>query len=141
VAPEAALRMLHVVFNRELAKFLAVGAISAAADFTVLYVVSRFAGPATAFLAAYPVGAAVHFSLNKFWTFGCLRRDYARQIFQYGATVFATFLVQSVVYAVVVRLSEGNVLLAKACAIPPSTLVCYVLLKFGVFTRRVAASE
>ena len=58
------------------------------------------------------------------------------QIVQYAGTVVAAFLVQSAVYAVVVRWSGGNVLLAKACAIPPSTVVCYLLLKLGVFTGR-----
>jgi len=128
--------MLDRVFNREIAKFLTVGAIAAAVDFSALFAASRMMGPTAAFLVAYPAGVITHFLLNKYWTFGCARRDFAKQIVQYAGTVVAAFLVQSAVYAVVVRWSGGNVLLAKACAIPPSTVVCYLLLKLGVFTGR-----
>jgi putative flippase GtrA len=129
------------VFNREVGKYLAVGAIAAVVDFSALFVASRVLGPGPAFLVAYPAGVVTHFLLNKRWTFGCARRDLGWQLAQYAGTVIVAFLVQSAVFASAVRWSGGNVLLAKACAIPPSAVVCYALLKFGVFTGRSSASS
>ena len=151
--------MLAPLCNREMAKFLTVGIVSAVVDFSVLYGVSHFAGPTASFLVAYPTGVATHFVLNKYWTFNCTRTDLGRQALQYAGTVLAAFLVQWAVYTAAGHLLAGNgllaqaaaglglkpdraeVLVAKACAIPPSTVVCYVLLKLGVFTGQDAEAE
>jgi putative flippase GtrA len=47
-----------------------------------------------AFLLSYPPALALHFYLNKRWTFGCRRTDVHRQIRDYLVMVAATFLVQ-----------------------------------------------
>lgn len=48
----------------------------------------------SAFLLAYPPALALHYSLNKWWTFGCERTDTARQISEYLMMVGVTFVVQ-----------------------------------------------
>lgn len=125
--------------NREVAKFLTVGAVSAVVDFGVLYLAALAVGARAGFFVAYPSGVLTHFLLNKYWTFGCTRTDWAKQVVQYAVSVAAAFVVQAAVYALALRWSTGHLapehqaLFGKACAIPPSTIVCYFLLKLGAF--------
>src|ERR1019366_1657496 len=50
--------------------------------------------PQAAFLISYVPAVALHFSLNKWWTFGCQRTDAARQVAEYLGMVGVTFVVQ-----------------------------------------------
>jgi len=54
----------------------------------------RWVGPTAAFLLAYPPALVLHYSLNKWWTFGCARTDTARQVSEYLIMVAVTFVVQ-----------------------------------------------
>jgi putative flippase GtrA len=54
--------------------------------------------PQAAFLVSYPPAVALHFALNKWWTFGCQRTDTGRQIRDYAVMVVVTFLIQWVVF-------------------------------------------
>lgn len=58
------------------------------------WVLGRWLGPTAAFLCAYPPALALHYSLNKWWTFGCERTDTARQVSEYLVMVAVTFVVQ-----------------------------------------------
>ena len=60
---------------------------------------SPLIGRHPAFLLAYVPAVALHFCLNKWWTFGCERKDAARQISQYLLMVLATFVVQWAIFA------------------------------------------
>jgi len=48
-----------------------------------------------AYFLSYPPALALHYSLNKWWTFGCERTDTARQVSEYLVMVGITFVVQS----------------------------------------------
>lgn len=54
----------------------------------------RWMGRQAAFLLAYPPSLAMHFSLNKWWTFGCQRSDMGRQVSEYLVMVVVTFILQ-----------------------------------------------
>jgi len=54
----------------------------------------RWMGATAAFLLAYPPALALHYSLNKWWTFGCERTDTVRQVSEYLVMVAVTFVVQ-----------------------------------------------
>jgi putative flippase GtrA len=51
-------------------------------------------GAQAAFLSSYPPALALHFTLNKIWTFGDRRATSARHIGEYLFSVVATFLIQ-----------------------------------------------
>jgi putative flippase GtrA len=51
-------------------------------------------GAQAAFLASYPPALALHFTLNKLWTFGDRRATSARHVGDYLFSVVATFLIQ-----------------------------------------------
>ena len=55
-------------------------------------------GKDASFLLAYPPAVALHFWLNKTWTFGSARTDSVRQVSEYLAMVLVTFAVQVAVF-------------------------------------------
>lgn len=64
----------------------------------LVWLFSRGFGRQAAFFMAYPPTLAMHFSLHKWWTFGCRRTDTARQVTEYLIMVAVTFVIQWVVY-------------------------------------------
>ena len=56
-------------------------------------------GAQRGFLVAYPPSVALHFALNKWWTFGDTRRDAGRQVAEYLAMVAVTFVIQWAVFS------------------------------------------
>lgn len=90
-------------------------------------------GPQTAFLASYPPALALHFGLNKWWTFGDRRTTTARHVGDYLFSVVATFLIQWPAFTL---LQEGFHLrgwIAAGGANALQMAVSYILLKKRVF--------
>ncbi len=79
---------------RRLLRFAIVGGTVMVFFMGLNWLLGRWTGPTTAFLLAYPPALALHYSLNKWWTFGCERTDTARQVSEYLAMVAVTFVVQ-----------------------------------------------
>jgi len=79
---------------RRLVRFAVVGGMVMLFFMGLNWLIGRWTGPTVAFLLAYPPALALHYSLNKWWTFGCERADTARQITEYLVMVAITFVVQ-----------------------------------------------
>lgn len=79
---------------RRLVRFAVVGLIVMVFFMGLNWLFGRFAGATVAFLLAYPPALALHYALNKWWTFGCQRTDTARQVSEYLGMVAVTFVVQ-----------------------------------------------
>lgn len=79
---------------RRLVRFAAVGLIVMGCFMGLNWVFGHFVGTTAAFLLAYPPALALHYTLNKWWTFGCERSDTARQVSEYLLMVAITFVVQ-----------------------------------------------
>jgi putative flippase GtrA len=93
----------------------------------------RWMGRQAAFLVSYPPAIALHFCLNKWWTFGCQRTDATRQISEYLVMVAVTFLLQ---WAVFTALSAWTPLpgwLAAAVANAAQMVVTFVVMQRRVF--------
>jgi putative flippase GtrA len=102
-------------------------------DFGVLGLLREWIPPTAAFSGAYVAGAAIHFLLNKHWTFRCGRADLAKQLAEYLVVIGITYLVQLAGFRGGLALFSHNVYLAKAMAMPLGTIVGYFLLKMHVF--------
>ncbi len=89
-----------------------------------------------AFLAAYLPAVALHFGLNKWWTFGCGRTDVRRQVSQYLLMVLLTFLIQAAVFKVLIYFTPLPSWLAAGAANAAQMIVTFVMMQ-----RRVFASE
>ena len=114
-------------------RFLTVGGCAAVVDFGLLGILRGWILPTAAFSGAYVAGAVTHFLLNKHWTFRCGRADLARQLAEYLVVIGIIYLVQLAGFRAGLLLFKQNVLLAKAAAVPPGTVVGYFLLKMHVF--------
>ncbi len=79
---------------RRLVRFAVVGGIVMIFFMALNWLLGRWAGSTAAFLLAYPPALALHYSLNKWWTFGCERTDTAKQVSEYMGMVAITFVVQ-----------------------------------------------
>lgn len=79
---------------RHVIRFAIVGGAVMVFFMALNWLFGHWAGPTVAFLLAYPPALALHYSLNKWWTFGCERTDTAKQVSEYLAMVAITFVVQ-----------------------------------------------
>jgi len=114
-------------------RFATVGVTVAAIDFSSVAVLSRLWPPLVAVSIAYFIGVTCHFLLNKFWVFRCRRKDYAKQLVQYGFVTLTNWVITIVVVQLCLSTFTSNVLIAKLCAIPCATISNFVLMQMLVF--------
>jgi putative flippase GtrA len=114
-------------------RFATVGASVALIDFSSVAVLSRLLSPLVAVSIAYFIGVTCHFLLNKFWVFRCRRKDYGKQLIQYGLVVLNNWFITIVVVQLCLSTFTSNVLIAKLCAIPCATLCNFLLMQMVVF--------
>lgn len=114
-------------------RFCAVGVSVAAVDFGLLCILSPWLRPVIAVSIAYLTAVCCHFLLNKMWVFRCSRTDYAKQLSQYALAVTGCWLTTVGVVKLCLSTVTSNILLAKLIAVPPATIVGFVLLHLFVF--------
>lgn len=85
-------------FVRRLARFAAVGGIVMIFFMALNWLFGRWTGPTGAFLLSYPPALVLHYSLSKWWTFGCERTDTVKQVSEYLMMVAVTFVVQYAIF-------------------------------------------
>jgi len=112
-----------------------VGATVAAIDFGVVWLLSGRLPPLIAVSIAYFTAVCCHFLLNKMWVFQCQRSDYIRQLIQYSAVVGASWLTTLTIVHLCLSSFTTNLLIAKLFAVPPATLIAFLLMHLFVFRR------
>ena len=117
-------------------RFLAVGGISAAVQLGSLAVLKRWFTPTLAFTLSFMMSTATHYSLNRFWALPSERRDRARQLTEYLATAGLSYLVNISLFNLCLHIIGLGVMGSAVFAVPPSTLVVFLLLNYRVFRRR-----
>ena len=118
-----------------LIRFCLVGGSVAVVDFGTVWLLSHLLQPLAAVSIAYFVGVTCHFLLNKFWVFRCRRSDYVRQLMKYLTVVLSSWLTTVVTVQLCLSTITHNILIAKVFAVPPATLVGFVLMQFFVFRK------
>jgi len=116
-------------------RFCVVGSTVAVVDFGSVWLLSHFLRPLVAVSIAYFIGVACHFLLNKFWVFQCRRSDYFRQLMQYLTVVVSSWLTTIATVQLSLSTVTHNILIAKVFAVPPATLVAFLLMQFFVFRK------
>jgi putative flippase GtrA len=122
-------------------RFATVGASVAVIDFSCVAMFSRFLPPLVAVSFAYFIGVICHFLLNKFWVFRCRRKDYGKQLIQYGLVILNNWFITIVVVQLSLSTFTSNVLIAKLCAIPCATLCNFILMQMVVFRGHPAEQK
>jgi putative flippase GtrA len=86
-----------------------------------------------AFLAAYVPAVALHFCLNKWWTFGSARADTGRQVGEYLLMVLVTFLIQAGVFKLLTAFTPLPSWLAAAAANAAQMAITFLVMQWRVF--------
>jgi putative flippase GtrA len=118
-----------------LLRFCIVGVTVAAIDFGIVWVLIGRIPSLVAVSIAYFTAVCCHFLLNKMWVFRCRRSDYIRQLIQYFAVVVASYAITIMIVHLCLSTFTTNVLIAKLFALPPATLVAFLLMQFFVFRK------
>jgi len=90
-------------------------------------------GKDLSFMLAYPPAVALHFWLNKTWTFGCERTDAARQFSEYVVMVLVTFAIQAAVFKLLTSFSSIPGWAAAAAANAAQMVVTFIAMRFRIF--------
>lgn len=117
-------------------RFLVVGGGSALVQLGLLWLFNRFLSEKIAFSLSWVGSTATHYLANRFWALPSARADTARQFGEYAFTVALSYLINFAAFAL---LRDGVGLgpyAATVLAIPPSTVVVFLLLNFRVFRAR-----
>jgi putative flippase GtrA len=116
-------------------RFCIVGAAVAAIDFGLVWLLSGHLPPLIAVSIAYFTAVCCHFLLNKMWVFRCQRSDYIRQLIQYSTVIIASYATTIIIVHLCLSSFTTNVLVAKLFAVPPATLIAFLLMQFFVFRK------
>jgi putative flippase GtrA len=122
-------------------RFCLVGATVAAVDFATIWLLMYLLPPLIAVSIAYFTGVTCHFLLNKFWVFRCSRSDYLKQLLQYLSCVSASWLTTITIVHFFLLRFNSSVLLAKLWAIPPASLVTFLMMQLFVFRKPAPVQE
>jgi len=99
-------------------------------------VLQRGWAPAPAFSAAFAAATVTHYCLNRFWALPSERRDSGRQLGEYLLTVALSYGINLGVFKVAHDFFGLGVMAAAVCAVPPATIVVFLVLHHRVFRAR-----
>jgi putative flippase GtrA len=127
--------------RRRFVRFLGVGGLSAAAQFSVLWLLVDRVRADVGFTVAYAVSVVTHYLLAKFWALPSERQDAARQLAEYLGVVVISYAINLGAFKLCHDGLGLSVMWATAAAVPPATVVVFLLLNFRVFRMRLSAGE
>jgi putative flippase GtrA len=122
--------------NGRLVRFIIVGVVSAAVQFLILSLIGSTGRAEVAFTVAFACSTLTHYLLNKHWALPCERTDTLRQGLEYLATVAISYGINLAAFSFFHRALELDLAWAGICAIPPSTVVVFLVLNFRVFRKK-----
>lgn len=114
-------------------RFLAVGGGTALVQLAVITVLKRVMNETLAFSLSWVVSTATHYLANRFWALPSARHDSAKQFGEYLFTVGVSYLINVAMFKVCREGLGMSVEWATLWAIPPSTIVVFLLLNYRVF--------
>jgi putative flippase GtrA len=116
-------------------KFCLVGGLVCGVDFAVLWLGQLFLPRLAAVSVAYFVAVSFHFALNKWWVFRAEEKVRATELVRYVFTVIVCWLCTVGVVWVATGWLTSSIFVAKLMAIPPATLLSFLLMRKFVFRR------
>ena len=116
-----------------LLRFLVVGGGTALLQVAVIAVLKRFMSETLAFSISWVASAGTHYLANRFWALPSARHDTAKQFGEYLFTLAVSYLINLGAFKLVRETLGLGVEWATRLAIPPSTIVVFLLLNYRVF--------
>jgi len=130
--------MLNAALFWKLVRFGVVGVTVMIVFMGLNWWLSPILGRQVGFIVAYVPAVALHFCLNKFWTFGCGRTDSARQVSEYIFMVIVTFLIQWSVFTALGAISSWPSWLNAGIANVAQMAVSFLMMQRRVFSSATA---
>ena len=118
-----------------LLRFLVVGAGSALVQVVVLRALRFRIGETMAFSVSWVVSTTTHYFANRFWALPSGRHDVARQFGEYLFAVALSYAINLGIFKLLRVRFKMSPTWATLWAIPPSTIVVFLLLNYRVFGK------
>jgi putative flippase GtrA len=119
--------------QKRFGRFVLVGGGSAAVQFLMLAGLKRGLNADVAFSVSWIGSTAVHYLANRYWALPSTRHDAGMQFGEYLFTIALSFVINLVAFKVAHDAVGLGVMWAAFWAIPPSTIVVFLLLNYRVF--------
>jgi putative flippase GtrA len=119
-----------------LIRFLAVGGGSAGVQFLVLAWLKTWLNASVAFSISWVVSTTTHYLANRFWALPSARHDRAKQFGEYLFAVALSYVINLGAFKVCHDVGGMSVMWSAFWAIPPSTVVVFLLLNYRVFRAK-----
>jgi putative flippase GtrA len=120
--------------QQKFVRFCIVGGLAFLIDAGSARGLVMFLRPMLAVSGSYLLACIFHYTLSKCWTFGGRHDNTPRRIASYALVNLITLLVNTALSMGMLRLLHGNIILAKTCALPPTSVLGFVLLRKFVFS-------
>jgi len=117
------------------ARFVVVGGGSAAVQFGLLAVLKGRMGDTLAFSLSWMLSTTTHYLANRFWALPSGRHDPAKQFGEYLFTIAVSYGINTAAFVSGQRFFGLGLMWATFWAIPPSTVVVFLLLNYRVFRK------
>ena len=118
-----------------LLRFLLVGAGTALVQVAVLRALKTRCGETLAFSLSWVVSTTTHYFANRFWALPSGRGDTAQQLGEYLGAVALSYLINLGAFKLLRNRFKLSPTWATLWAIPPSTIVVFLILNYRVFGR------
>lgn len=118
-----------------LVRFLTVGGTAYAVQWTTMKVFAPRMKENVAFTLSFLCSSTTHYLLNRFWALPSSRIDSWHQFAEYLGTVGLSWLINFGLFRLCRDVFRLGKLWATAIAVPPSTLVVFLILNYRVFQQ------
>lgn len=124
-----------------LLRFLVVGGTAFVVQWTAMKLFSTWLQTNVAFTLSFVCSTTTHYTLNRFWALPSIRHDPWRQLVEYLGTAALSYVINFALFRFCIDILSLGKLWATAIAVPPSTLVVFLILNFRVFKARATRSQ
>jgi putative flippase GtrA len=124
--------------RRRVARFLVVGGAAYGVQVATMKFFLLGAGTNVAFTLSFMCSTSTHYTLNRFWALPSLRTDTWRQAREYFGTAVLSWVINFALFRLCLDGFGLGKIWATAIAVPPSTLVVFLLLNYRVFRAKPA---
>lgn len=118
-----------------LLRFLIVGGGTALVQIAVLRALKRTMSETWAFSLSWVVSTATHYCANRFWALPSSRGDAVQQFGEYLVAVALSYVINLGTFKLLRHRFKLSATWAALWAIPPSTIVVFLILNYRVFGR------
>ncbi len=117
-------------------RFLVVGGTAYVVQIATIKAFLYVLGTNLAFTGSFICSTATHYTLNRLWALPSTRVDVGRQFREYLGVAALSYLINFGLFHLCVDVFGLGRIWSTALALPPSTLVVFLLLNYRVFRHR-----